>query len=152
MLRTRLRRFVTAVAITTLGFVGILIFSLNLSLASAGDLPPRPEPTATPQPNKPLKGAALVLQLTGAVTGPQGVWTVIEWQDPHTEEWYVVEGWQGTVETDGSQMWWVSSSDLATGPFRWLIYVEEGGDLMGNSEPFSLPEKNGQKVTIEVDL
>jgi hypothetical protein len=86
----------------------------------------------------------------------QELWTVVQWQDPYTEVWHDVEGWQGTLDgvTDGlgKKTWWVASRDLDTGPFRWRVYRSEGGTLLATSEPFNLPGAVGAAVTVEVAL
>lgn len=152
MLSTKIMRFITAVAAAFILLVGAIVFGFNLKEAIAGGLPPRPEPPPSSPNPATLEGGAIILELSGAATGPAGVWTVVEWQDPYTEEWHTVDGWQGTVETDGSQKWWVGTSDFATGPFRWVIYDSENGPLLGVSETFVLPEENGQNVVVVVDL
>jgi hypothetical protein len=87
------------------------------------------------------------------------VWTVIQWQDAWGN-WHDVEGWRGTLDgvsitesggdedVVGLKTWWVAESDLGKGPFRWVIYQNEGGQLIGTSEPFQLPNFNGGATTV----
>ena len=65
-------------------------------------------------------------------------------------EWTTVDGWQGTVETDGTQVWWVDGDDYGTGPFRWLAFDEEGGEQLGLSDNFNLPEHKFDVVAVEM--
>jgi hypothetical protein len=89
----------------------------------------------------------------------QELWTVVQWQDPHTGLWYTVEGWQGTLDTvevdeagsvTGAKTWWVGIKDLSTGPFRWLVYHGPGGSLLTTSAAFDLPASAGATVTVAV--
>jgi len=75
--------------------------------------------------------------------------------------WHDVEGWQGTLDSVatgeggtvmGKKVWWVAERDLGTGPFRWVVTRDEGGRLLGTSEPFDLPGAVGATVTVEVSL
>lgn len=146
---------------------------------AVGDLPPRftdtPTPTATPQPTSTpyptprprLSGGQIDLHVQFPPTWPwdsvhwQDVWTVVQWQDTWGN-WHDVEGWQGTldkvVSTEsgndgdvvGQKTWWVAESDLGKGPFRWTVYQSEGGQLIGASEPFQLPDFNGGVTAVTV--
>ncbi|MCP4361728.1 MAG: hypothetical protein GY796_27260 [Chloroflexi bacterium] len=125
------------------------------------DLPPRPEPTATavstptavpttqPIQSVPAKGAQIQLVANGALGNE---WTVVEWQDPFTEQWTAVDGWQGNVDHNFTTTWWVAAADLGDGPFRWQVYANENGNLLTTSETFNLPEKAKQMVVVTVDL
>jgi hypothetical protein len=88
----------------------------------------------------------------------QGLWTVVQWQDSQ-ERWHDVAGWQGTLERlisgeqgTGIKTWWVGESDLGTGPFQWLVYRERNGPLLARSEPFYLPRRAGEMVTVQVEI
>ena len=67
-----------------------------------------------------------------------------------------VEGWQGTfddAQTGGrTKQWWVAEKDFGTGPFRWLVYQEQGGPMLAASESFDLPAFNGAIVSVEPTL
>ena len=90
------------------------------------------------------------MQVSGLPTGPDGIWTTIEWQDPYTSKWTTVDGWLGMVELDGTQIWWVDSDDYGTGPFRWLVLEEKGGDQFGLSDNFNLPTHNNEVVVVQM--
>ncbi len=88
----------------------------------------------------------------------QDLWTVVQWQDPHTGTWHDVGGWQGTpdgVEVEdetvvGQKSWWVAEEDFGSGPFRWVMYQGQGGAQLATSEPFDLPGFNREVVQVEV--
>lgn len=153
MLESKSNRIIIAIFLASCLFLFALILGINQNSAGAA-LPPRPEPTATPLPgvHTSTDGGYIELLYGGLPVGPNGVWTVVEWQDPYTEKWTAVEGWQGTVELDGTQRWWVAPKDLGEGPFRWLVYDEKGGDLLETSETFDLPAHAKQYVIVILPL
>lgn len=116
--------------------------------ASAG-LPPRP----TPEPAKKTQpaGAYIQLQLANAPVGTEGVWTIIQWGDGFGE-WHDVTGWQGTVELDGTQTWWVAPKDMDTGPFRWRILSSPTGSLLATSDSFLLPDQLQAVLVVPVEV
>jgi hypothetical protein len=127
-------------------------------LARAGggepNLPPRYPPPTQPTDDDddddkdiPI-GAYIELQ---AASAPSDAWTVVQWQD-RAGGWHDVEGWQGTLEPDGSKRWWVSAKDFGTGPFRWIVTDRQGGQLLAISAPFSLPAVANEIVWREVSL
>ena len=130
-------------------FLG-LAFSLMLIAAPVqAALPPRPEPVPTAV--SPQKDAVKGAQIKLMVSEPsKDAWTVVEWQDPTTEEWTAVGGWQGTLDADGSQVWWVGRDHFGAGPFRWLVYDGMGGTLLETSDPFTLPTQDLQVVIVPV--
>jgi hypothetical protein len=90
----------------------------------------------------------------------QTVWTVVQWQDK-LGDWRDVEGWQGELEdiaigevgeVIGKRVWWVTKTDLGKGLFRWQVYRGKGDVLLVTSEPFYLPEIEGQTRVVEVSL
>jgi hypothetical protein len=125
-------------------------------LGASAELPPRPDPTpkAPPQPPTTEETASLELQATFPSTWPwtrahwQTPWTVVQWQDEE-EDWHVVEGWQGTLDTVepgaggamvGRKVWGVARRDFDTGPFRWLVYADRSQEVrLATSAPFYLP-------------
>ncbi len=113
----------------------LLAFTAADSITAA--LPPRPtvEPTKTKQP-----GAYIQLQLSGAVVGTEGVWTIVQWVD-NFGEWHDVTGWQGTVELDNTQTWWVAPDDMGSGPFRWRVLSSPTGSVLATSDEFMLPDQ-----------
>jgi hypothetical protein len=93
---------------------------------------------------------AQAIELT-VESAPAGLWTVVQWQDA-LGGWHDVEGWRGTLDEGDKKTWWVDKADYAKGPFRWVVYQGQGGDLLGTSESFYLPSGHGQIVTVEVSL
>jgi len=81
--------------------------------------------------------------------GRAGLWAGVQWQN-EAGHWYDVEGWQGTLP--GSSRWWVAPQDFGTGPFRWVIYADRGGPVLGTSAPFSLPHAAGETMWVPVNL
>ncbi len=81
----------------------------------------------------------------------QKLWTVVQWQDG-LGEWHDVEGWQSTLEADGTKTWWLGRSDFSEEPFRWLVYQHRAGLLLAASEPFYLPTMAGETVIVNVLL
>jgi len=148
----------------------------ELTQPALADLPPRKtaQPTPIPTPKPPAGPAAKTAPAGGAIelslrfpqTWPwdeahwQQAWTVVQWQDLDGD-WHEVEGWRGTLDSItvdeggaavGRKAWWVAEDDLGTGPFRWLIYRDEGGRSLAASEPFHLPSFNKETVTVELTL
>lgn len=95
-------------------------------------------------------GAYLTLHVENA---PVSAWTVVQWQDGHGR-WHDVTGWRGLLDDgDGNEkVWWVAPRDFDTGPFRWLVYDEPDGAVLGTSDSFTLPAARGATVTVEVTL
>jgi hypothetical protein len=96
-------------------------------------------------------------RLTGAFIELQaeplrpGLWTRLQWQDAE-DGWHDVEGWQGSFNPDQRVLWWVGEERLGEGPFRWLVYESQAGDLLAVSQPFSLPSRGGEVLHVEVSL
>lgn len=118
------------------------------------DTAPAPSPTLTPQP---LAVQLLYPKLTGAFIELQaeplrpGLWTRIQWQDAFGA-WRDIEGWQGFFNEDQRVLWYVGEEHLGNGPFRWLVYENQGGDLLATSQPFSMPSRSGEVLRVEVSL
>jgi hypothetical protein len=125
-----------------------------------------PQATATAAARPPVRGAIVALHLLFPVDWPwdsahwQDLWTVVQWQD-NQGAWHDVTGWYANLDrvmvdefgtVVGEKNWWVAAGDLGTGPFRWLVYDKQEGDLLASSEPFDLPAQPGQRVLIEVLL
>ncbi len=70
-----------------------------------------------------------------------GLWSEVQWADG-AGNWHAVENWRGETNGGGSVTWWVEAKDFGTGPFRFAVYDAPGGNLLGASEPFMLPQKN----------
>ncbi len=139
---------------------------------------PTAEPTATPTvPPAPsskseAEGGLIELHVQFPQTWPWGevhwqtVWTVVQWQDDADWAnpggvWRDVAGWQGELEdiaisevgeVVGKRAWWVTEADLGKGLFRWQVYRGNGDVLLVTSEPFYLPDANGQTRVVEVSL
>lgn len=147
------KRFVPAVwLVLALAVFGLTLLAWTPQPTQAGpDLPSRATPTSIPRDDgdkdkKPI-GAYIELQPHGA---PDGVWTVVQWQDS-TGDWQDVGGWQGPLD-QGHKKWWVSQRDFGRGPFRWAIYQDQGGELLVVSESFYLPDTANELMWIEVLL
>jgi hypothetical protein len=88
----------------------------------------------------------------------QDLWMEVEWTDG--ENWFTVDGWRGNLDTidqedgtwTGHKTWWVAEKDLGSGPFRWVVYTQEGGEALVTSDPFQLPTERGQSTIVDVSL
>jgi len=135
----------------------LLLAGFTSASVPGGDefpLPPRPEPE-TPEIEivAAPDGQQIQLHLENEVEDiPSGLWTVVEWQDPNTGDWYETDGWHGTLNTSTTQEWWVGSSMFGDGPFRWQLYAGEDGALLATSESFTLPLTNDLMVIVNVTL
>jgi hypothetical protein len=125
----------------------LLLVTLGPGLMMPADLPPRPTVEPIPEP-KEYEGGIVELQVSG-MTIP--LWTEVEWQD-FNGDWHLVDGWRGTIEVYQPQQWWVGAEHLGEKAFRWLVYDQEGGELLATSNSFDLPEGNRQKVIVTVTL
>lgn len=131
------------------GLLAIMLFGLcftsfNTEALVENELPPRP-PTATPVPPT---GGLIVLRVEATSPVPEGLWTVVQWQDANGD-WHDVEGWQGNFNEKLEVVWWVAPEDLDKGPFHWVIYETQGSEAtMAISDSFYLPRSN--RVVTEV--
>ena len=131
-------------------FLGLVASLISPALPAHAELPPRPESSPTP-PTEPSNDSTIGAQIRLEVAGAVGnEWTVVEWQDPNTSDWHTVEGWQGTLEATGIQVWWVGKTEFGQSPFRWLLYDEKGGTLLDMSAEFTLPTRNKQIVVVSI--
>jgi hypothetical protein len=160
VLRVSFRFLIGIAAILVLVATALLLSPIQAARA----LPPRPA-LPTELASGP-SGGSIELHARFPSTWPwsttdwQDLWTIVQWQD-NNGAWHSVNGWQGTFdlvkvgegeEITGQKAWWVSTSDLGKGPFRWQVYRSQGGTLAATSEPFDLPGTNGAIVTVEVSL
>lgn len=85
---------------------------------------------------------------------------MVQWQDGRGS-WHTVEGWQGGLDrialdesggVVGVKTWWVGEAQLGGGPFRWSVYLKQGGTLLVRSGSFHLPSSQGEGVQVEVTL
>ncbi len=133
-------------------------------------LPPPPTNTPLPAPIPPTSvpptGSLIELHVQFPGDWPwsrvhwQELWTVVEWQD-EKGVWRTVKGWQGILDDVsidasglvwGKKVWWVAGDDLGRGPFRWTVYRDKGGRLLGRSELFYLPKSTNVFEHVEVTL
>jgi hypothetical protein len=80
-----------------------------------------------------------------------GLWTRLQWQDAFGA-WHDIEGWQGSFNPDQRVLWYVGAEQLGEGPFRWLVYESQEGDLLAVSQSFDLPSRGGEVLHVEVSL
>jgi len=141
------------VATLLVGLSAILLLAGFTNSDEPGDnLPPRPTPVPVEIIYAP-NGEQIRLHLENDVDEiPGELWTAVEWQDPNTGDWYMVDGWRGTLNTPTTQTWWVGSDQFGDGPFRWQLYASEDGDLLATSASFNLPERAGLVVVVNVTL
>jgi hypothetical protein len=155
------RAFATAVACSAL-----VVASFAALPRTAKALPPRP---AVPQPSGGVESSAqaqIQLQVQFPDSWPwqtahwQGLWTVVQWQDP-SGAWHDVEGWQGTLDevkshengaVTGYKTWYVGKDHMGEEAFRWLIYRGKGSLLLATSESFDLPSVNKATLVVEMPL
>jgi hypothetical protein len=129
--------------IAVIGLCLAAVFApLSSVLAAPADLPPRPVPGG----NGPSGDSYILLH---AAAAPAGAWSVVEWKDA-AGHWHVVEGWQGTLDQDGAQKWWVAPPDRGKWPFHWVVYDRPGGHVWGTSVEFMLPTRNHWTTVIKV--
>jgi hypothetical protein len=50
------------------------------------------------------------------------------------------------------EAWWVAAKDFGTGPFRWVIYRGQAGELLAISQAFYLPDAAGATTKLEVSF
>ncbi len=142
-------------------FIGLsavlLLAGFTNSSKSGSPLPPRP--TSVPTAVAPVEivsapnTGSIRLHLENDVDEiPGELWTAVEWQDPNTSSWHVVEGWRGTLDAPTTQTWWVGSDQFGDGPFRWQLYADKDGKLLATSETFNLPARAGLMVVLNVTL
>ena len=67
-----------------------------------------------------------------------GGWSVVQWQGKDGV-WHDVDGWQGTIE-NGVKQWRVAPRHYGHGPFRWVVWNRDRSEVVGVSEPFTLPD------------
>ena len=155
------------------GLITVLALATFLALLQAhaatatSDLPPRPPVTATvtpPDEEAAANGGRIQLQAQFSQSWPwddvhwQSLWTVIQWYDP-AGNWHNVDGWQGSLDTIeqqeagwvGQKTWWAGEEILGAGPFRWLVYGQDG-QLLATSDNFALPDVPGSTITVAVTL
>jgi len=143
------------------GLFSMLFMGMTQSSVASADVrgPIRPtvEPTATPtttpaETSSQVTGGLIVLQATADSGSTAGLWTRVEWQDPNTKKWHLVEGWQGEFDGDKRITWYVARQNLNEQLFRWVVYRDESQtERLATSDPFDLPTAAMQTVTVEID-
>ncbi len=147
LMNTRNTLFVRGLLLSVVLLAGLGLTSVQ---AAPSALPPRPTavptstPTSTPTAALPssISGGSITLRVAAA---PIDLWSTVEWQSA-AGNWYLVDGWQGTLDSDQTKTWWVAKADLGKGPFRWALYERRGGQRWAVSEPFTLPVADRQQV------
>ncbi len=109
---------------------------------------PTPTPLALPRHTLESMGSYIALHVTPAATN---MWSVVEWQDERGD-WHVVVGWQGTLEVDGTKIWWLPGTLFGAGPFRWQLYAQKGGERLATSDVFYLPHAQNMTTHVWIDL
>ncbi len=83
---------------------------------------------------------------------PNVTWVGVQWMDSFGG-WHDVPGWQGRLDKDNAnnpfKEWSVFTGQLGQGPFRWVLYTQENGSVVGVSPNFNLPQ-GGQVVMTTV--
>jgi hypothetical protein len=148
MLNTLSQRILTAFIMALTLTLIFMVLGQGQGTVAGGGLPPRPTPTAVPA--VPVNGATVRLHTSASMPG---AWTIIEWQN-ELGDWYEVAGWRGHLDDGNADMkaWWVYPTNYGEGPFRWLVYTGQNGDLLAVSEPFDLPNHNHQVVSVEIEI
>jgi len=121
--------------------IGLLVLGLGLTAAPAlanGELPDRNPPPPADDGGRDDAGP-LGTHIELAAPEHAGAWSVVQWQDS-AGNWHDVEGWRGTLDSNGYIRWWVAAKDFGTGPFRWVI---SGGDSVSVADEWSTGGSGG---------
>ncbi len=121
--------------------IGLLVIGVGLAaatpvLAESG-LPDRKPPTADDGGRDDSGPLGTHIELVAPEHA--GAWSVVQWQDS-AGNWHDVEGWRGTLDSQGYIRWWVDAKDFGTGPFRWVI---TGGDSVSVADEWSTGGSGG---------
>jgi hypothetical protein len=87
-----------------------------------------------------------------APDAPAGAWVGVQWQDG-VGGWHDVAGWLTELaaadeDEAPSQEWAVYAEDYGQGPFRWVIYSDQGGPVWATSPRFFLPNGAGAELSM----
>ena len=123
------------------GFLGMVMFAVVL--------PPRPGAPVVSEPT--VKVAAIELAVSTQSLGADSaeLYAQVQWL-AGDGTWVNTDGWRGTLDTDGMQHWAVGKSLYGQTAFRWQVLDMEGGEVIGTSETFDLPTRDGEIVVVEV--
>jgi hypothetical protein len=111
--------------------------------------------TPTPVPSGPHYDVGTIVLC--AVLPPAQAWVDVQWQDG-LGAWHSVPSWPGLLlpmiapDRPGAvcTLRWVVKSDFGKGPFRWVVYDQQGGASWGVSASFYFPVYAGQWVWSEI--
>lgn len=152
--------------IMVVGCLALLVALAALSATPAAAVPPRPtmppptalptcQPRVTPRPGRTLIVLLYALPPELLPPGWQTLWTGVQWQDG-LGAWHDVEGWRGHLDEEvrgvGKKTWVVADGHLGHGPFRWLVYARQGGEVVAVSRSFYLPSAAGDIYEVRVGL
>ena len=121
--------------------IGLLVIGVGLTTVPAlanGGLPDRNPPPPGDDGGRNDSGP-LGTHIELVAPEHAGAWSVVQWQDS-AGNWHDVEGWRGTLDSQGYIRWWVDAKDFGTGPFRWVI---SGGDSVSVADEWSTGESSG---------
>jgi hypothetical protein len=64
----------------------------------------------------------------------------VQWQYTNGT-WYNVPAWAGPLDpaANGYVRYWVDLLDFGQGPFRWVVWDKQGGNVLAMSAPFDFP-------------
>lgn len=121
---------------------------LPKGLFAHDELPSHPERTQPEHPRPERESASIRL-----TTEPlqSWVWTVVQWQGGDGR-WHDVQGWQGSFNHPEYVSWRVDQNEFGKGPFRWVVFENQRGGLLGVSEDFYLPTIDNEILEFSVTL
>jgi hypothetical protein len=128
-----------------LNSMGVWLWRIPLLLALVAGLAIVPAAGAQVGPS------TITLLAPGA---PAGAWVDVQWQGA-AGNWHHVDGWQGTIEIPPVaghpfKQWVVFSDQFGRGPFRWVVYTQQGGPVWATSPSFTLPDRPATDVVLTV--
>jgi hypothetical protein len=123
-------------------FWSIVFSVLALAILTLGAMPARvasaDEDSGGDGGGNPDEGAIALLVTNPPTTGTPYV--DVQWQDPQGD-WHNVDNW--LIPFDQSQLGytvnWVDPEDFGTGPFRWVLFDKQGGEVIAASDSFMFP-------------
>ena len=117
-----------------------IVLLVSLCVSARAELPPRHTTDTDP--------ATASINLY-APAAPLHAWTAVQWQDMDGE-WHTVEGWQGTLDEEYRISWWLGEEHFGQGPFRWLIFDNEGGEMLFRSQTFYMPSHRLEEIHVAI--
>lgn len=150
--------------LTLLAMAVMALPSGSAAMAYAQQLPPRPTLTPTSIPATATPTATAIFMPTATATAVpveqpvqirlvvdaeyKGAWSLVQWQGGDGV-WHDVSGWLGQIE-NGQVQWRVLPKDYDSGPFRWIVLDQPGGEILAASASFRLP--NAEKPLLEIPV